>query len=69
MDVRRNLRYSILALAIVALASSVMPAGAFIGAGINLNKHLGDTVNFNLNPLVAQAAGARVRTGGLWTWA
>ena len=28
-----------------------------LGAGINLNKHLGDTVNFNVNPAV-QAAGA-----------
>jgi hypothetical protein len=53
----------ILTLAIVALASIVMPAGfatpgvAFIGAGINLNKHLGDTIDFNLNPTLVQAAG------------
>ena len=46
----------ILALAIAMLASLVMPAGAFIGAGINLNKHLGDTINFDLSPAV-QAAG------------
>jgi hypothetical protein len=54
MDVRRNL---ILVLAIAALASCVMPAGAFLGAGISLNKHLGDTVDFKLNPMAAQAAG------------
>lgn len=55
MDMRKGL---VLALAIVALASTVMPAGAFIGAGINLNKHLGDTIDFNLNPLAIEAAGA-----------
>lgn len=55
MDMRRGL---VLVLAIVALASAVMPSGAFIGAGISLNKHLGDTIDFNLNPLAIQAAGA-----------
>lgn len=55
MDMRRGL---VLALAIAALASCVMPADAFVGAGINLNKHLGDTIDFNLNPLAIQAAGA-----------
>jgi hypothetical protein len=34
-----------------------MPAGAFIGAGINLNKHLGSSIDFNLNPTLVQAAG------------
>jgi hypothetical protein len=48
----------VLALAMVALASSMMPASAFVGAGISLNKHLGDTIEFNLNPLAIQAAGA-----------
>lgn len=48
---------AILALAMVAAASLSTPAGAFIGAGINLNKYLGDTINFDLNPAV-QAAGA-----------
>lgn len=55
MDIRRAL---ILTMAIAVLASWVMPAGAFIGAGINLNKHLGNTIDFNLNPLAIQAAGA-----------
>ena len=53
MDIRSIM---IQTLAIALLASLVMPAGAFIGAGINLNKHLGDTINFDLNPAV-QAAG------------
>jgi hypothetical protein len=54
----------ILTLAIVTLTSVVMPSGfatpgvALIGAGINLNKHLGDTIDFNLNPTLVQAAGA-----------
>jgi hypothetical protein len=40
-----------------------MPAGfatpgvAFIGAGINLDKHLGSTIDFNLNPTLVEAAG------------
>jgi hypothetical protein len=54
MDTRRAV---ILLLAVVAAASMAMPAGAFIGAGINLNKHLGDTVDFNLNPTLVEAAG------------
>lgn len=44
------------ALAIALLASCAMPAGAFIGAGIDLSNHLGDTISFNLNPAV-EAAG------------
>jgi hypothetical protein len=55
MDIRKNLT---LALAIVAIASFTMPAGAFIGAGISLDKHLGDTITFDLNPTLVQAAGA-----------
>jgi hypothetical protein len=55
MDMRKGL---VLALAIVALASSVLPAGALVGAGINLNKHLGGTIDFNLSPMAIQAAGA-----------
>jgi hypothetical protein len=53
-----------LALVMTALAFCAMLAGfatpgvAFIGAGISLNKHLGDTIDFNLNPLAIQAAGA-----------
>ncbi|MCD1293900.1 hypothetical protein CUJ83_02670 [Methanocella sp. CWC-04] len=27
--------------------SLAMPAGAFVGAGVSVNKHLGDTLNFN----------------------
>ena len=54
MDTRRAV---IMLLAIVAVATLATPAGAFIGAGINLNKHLGNTVNFNLNPTLVQAAG------------
>jgi hypothetical protein len=54
MDTRRAV---IMLLAIVATAALIAPAGAFIGAGINLNKHLGDTVDFNLNPTLVQAAG------------
>ncbi len=54
MDTRRAV---ILLLAVIAAASMAMPAGAFIGAGINLDKHLGDTVNFNLNPTLVEAAG------------
>jgi hypothetical protein len=55
MDIRRML---ILTLALVVLASSAMPAGALIGAGISLDKHLGDTIDFNLSPMAIQAAGA-----------
>jgi uncharacterized protein (DUF697 family) len=60
MDKRRAI---ILLLAVVAAASLVMPAGfatpcvAFIGAGINMEKHLGNTIDFNLNPTLVQAAG------------
>jgi hypothetical protein len=35
----------------------VTPAGAFIGAGISLDKHLGSTIDFNLNPTLVEAAG------------
>ena len=42
----------------VALAASAMPAGAFIGAGINLNKQLGDTINFNIGKHVGAAGTA-----------
>ena len=48
----------ILALAMAMLASFVLPAGAFIGAGINLNKHMGDTINFDLSPAVLAAGTA-----------
>lgn len=54
MDTRRAV---IMLLAVIAAAFLVMPAGAFIGAGINLNKRLGNTVNFNLNPTLIEAAG------------
>ena len=54
MDKRRAL---VLLMAVIALAIAVGPASAFIGAGINLNKHIGNTVNFNLNPTLVQAAG------------
>jgi hypothetical protein len=54
MDTRRAV---IMLLAVVAAASFAMPAGAFIGAGITMDKHIGDTVNFNLNPTLVQAAG------------
>ncbi len=54
MDTRKAL---ILMLAISTMASIVMPVSAFIGAGIDLNKHLGDTVEFNLNPTLVEAAG------------
>jgi hypothetical protein len=47
----------ILLLVVVAAASLVMPAGAFIGAGITMDKHIGDTIDFNLNPTLVQAAG------------
>ena len=59
MDLRKIL---IFVLAGITLAFCVMPAGAFIGAQINLNKNLGHTVDFHLNPVVAQAAG--IATGG-----
>lgn len=61
---------SIPALAICALASiamltmtamlavMAMPADAFIGAGIDLSKHLGDTINFDLKPVTVTAADA-----------
>jgi hypothetical protein len=55
MDMRRGF---VLALAIAALASWVLPASAFIGAGINLDNHIGDTIDFSLSPLAIQAAGA-----------
>jgi len=42
----------------VALAASAMPAGAFVGAGISLNKQLGDTINFNVGKKVAAAGTA-----------
>ena len=55
MDLRKPLALA-LALAIAVCCS--MPAAAFIGAGFNLNKHLGKTVDFHLTPLMAQAAGS-----------
>ena len=54
MDTRRAV---IMLLVVVAAALMVMPAGAFIGAGINLDKHLGSTIDFNLNPTLVEAAG------------
>jgi len=54
MDTRRAV---IILLAVIAAASFAIPAGAFIGAGINLNKQLGSTVNVNLNPTLVKAAG------------
>lgn len=45
------------ALAIVAVIITVTPAGAFIGAGVSLGKHLGDTITFDLNPTLVEAAG------------
>ncbi|MGA9139897.1 MAG: hypothetical protein WBZ29_06710 [Methanocella sp.] len=55
MDISKIL---ILALATAAVALFMTPAGAFIGVGVNLDKHLGDTINFDLNPTLVQAAGA-----------
>jgi hypothetical protein len=54
MDTRRAV---IMLLCVVAAALLVAPAGAFIGTGINLDKHLGSTIDFNLNPTLVQAAG------------
>lgn len=52
-----NSRYILMqALATVVLALFVLPGNAFIGAGIDLSNHLGDTIAFDLNPVV-QAAG------------
>jgi hypothetical protein len=53
MDTRRVL---ILVLVVVLTAMFVIPAGAFIGAGIDFDKHMGDTINFNIGKQV-QAAG------------
>jgi hypothetical protein len=53
MDMRRAL---ILVLAVVFITSFMAPAGAFIGTGITFDKHLGDTVNFNIGKQV-EAAG------------
>jgi len=54
MDMQRTL---CLAMAIVvASVGFIAPAGALIGAGVDLNKHLGHTVNFNLDP-IAQVPG------------
>jgi hypothetical protein len=60
MDTRRAV---IMLLVVVATAIMVTSAGfatpgvAFIGAGINLDKHLGSTIDFNLNPTLVEAAG------------
>lgn len=54
MDTRRAV---IMLLAVVAAASFATPAGAFIGAGISMDKHIGSTIDFNLNPTLVQAAG------------
>ena len=62
MDMRRAL---ILLTAVIAIALFIMPAGAFIGAGINLNKQLGKTVAFKLSPVLAQAAGVAAATAGM----
>ncbi len=52
-----NTRYILMqALATVVLALLILPCNAFIGAGIDLSKHLGDTITFDMNPVV-QAAG------------
>lgn len=61
MDIRRAL---ILLTAVIAVAFLVGPSNAFIGAGINLNKHLGDTINFNLGKQV-DAAGVASGLAGM----
>ena len=55
MDISKIL---IMALAIVAVIFTSTSADAFIGAGISLDKHLGDTITFDLNPTLVEAAGA-----------
>jgi hypothetical protein len=45
-------------LLMVAFAASAVPAGAFIGTGISLNKQIGDTINFNLGKHVGAAGTA-----------
>ncbi|AFD00180.1 hypothetical protein Mtc_1426 [Methanocella conradii HZ254] len=44
----RTIAIIFLALAVVALPTASFACDAFIGAGINLNKQFGDTINFNL---------------------
>jgi len=50
----------------VVLMASIMPTEAFIGTGININKHLGDTINFNTGKEV-QAAGTALGLAGMDT--
>ncbi|WP_424357428.1 hypothetical protein [Methanocella sp. MCL-LM] len=45
-------------LLIVSLVASAVPAGAFIGTGISMNKQIGDTINFNLGKRVGAAGTA-----------
>jgi len=54
MNVRSAL---ILILAVAIVVSLAAPAGAFIGANINLNKQIGKTINVKLSPTLVQAAG------------
>jgi len=48
----------ILVLAVALVASLAGPAGAFIGTGINFDKHLGGTVPFSIGTKVAAAGSA-----------
>ena len=50
MDMQRTLCLAM----VIAVASIgfIAPAGALIGAGVDLNKHFGHTVNFDLDPVV-----------------
>ena len=50
MDMQ-NILIPVLVFSLVALLVAT-PVGAFIGAGINMDKHLGDTINFRLDPVV-----------------
>ncbi|OPY30153.1 MAG: hypothetical protein A4E28_00398 [Methanocella sp. PtaU1.Bin125] len=54
MDLRKA---PVLVLVVAIAASFVTPAGAFIGTAMTLDKHLGDTITFNIGKQV-QAAGA-----------
>lgn len=48
----------VILLLVVALLATALPAGAFIGTGVSLNKQLGDTIDFNIGKRVGAAGTA-----------
>lgn len=48
-------KWGVLILVLAALISLTSPAGAFIGTGINMDKHLGSTIDFGIDKQINAA--------------